>query len=134
MSPTSAACWAGRCWPSSAPTSSRSNRPAARRPGGVGPSTPQGARPPGRPLPAAGAAAGPLSALSARGRPGGGQRVDIAVQQSVTPAPLSFIAAAAVGHEGYTLTPRPVRPPSQTDGEPPLRGPKWRVADGLVEL
>ncbi|MDB5480083.1 MAG: subunit of succinyl-CoA:benzylsuccinate CoA-transferase [Caulobacteraceae bacterium] len=83
---------------------------------------------------AADAAAGALIALFARHKTGRGQSVDISVQQSVTPATLSFIAAAAVGHDGYTLVPRPVRPPGPPDGEPPLRGPKWRVADGLVEL
>jgi crotonobetainyl-CoA:carnitine CoA-transferase CaiB-like acyl-CoA transferase len=83
---------------------------------------------------AADAAAGALIALLARQKTGRGQRVDISVQQSVTPTTLSFIAAAAVGHDDYTLFPRPVRPPGQPDGEPQLRGPKWRVADGLVEL
>ena len=83
---------------------------------------------------AADAAAGALIALCARRKTGCGQRVDVSVQQSVTPATLSFIAAAAVGHDSYTLFPRPVRPLGQPDGEAPLRGPKWRVADGLVEL
>ena len=83
---------------------------------------------------AADAAAAALIALCARQITGRGQRVDISVQQSVTPTTLSFIAAAAVGHDGYTLIPRSVRPPGQPDGELPLRGPKWRVADGLVEL
>lgn len=83
---------------------------------------------------AADAAAGALIALFARHETGRGQSIDISVQQSVTPATLSFIAAAAVGHDGYTLVPHPVRPPGYPQGEPPLRGPKWRVADGLVEL
>ena len=83
---------------------------------------------------AADAAAGALIALFARRRTGRGQHVDISVQQSVTPATLSFAAAAAVGHEGYNLFPRPVRPACEPGAEPVLRGPKWRVADGLVEL
>jgi crotonobetainyl-CoA:carnitine CoA-transferase CaiB-like acyl-CoA transferase len=78
---------------------------------------------------AADAAAGALIALFARHRTGRGQGVDISVQQSVTPATLSWIAAAAVGHEGYNMFPPP--PPGATAA---LRGPKWRVADGLVEL
>ncbi|HLZ82579.1 MAG TPA: CoA transferase [Caulobacteraceae bacterium] len=80
------------------------------------------------------AAAGALVALLARRRTGRGQHVDISVQQSVTPATLSFIAAAAIGHDGYNLFPRPIRPPCEPGAEPALRGPKWRVADGLVEL
>ena len=83
---------------------------------------------------AADAAAGALIALAAQHRTGRGQHVDISVQQSVTPATLSFIAGAAVGHAGYNLFPRPVRPPCEPGAEPALRGPKWRVADGLAEL
>jgi crotonobetainyl-CoA:carnitine CoA-transferase CaiB-like acyl-CoA transferase len=83
---------------------------------------------------AADAAAGALIALFARQRTGRGQHVDISVQQSVTPATLSYIAGAAVGHAGYNLFPRPVRAPCEPGAEPVLRGPKWRVADGLAEL
>ena len=83
---------------------------------------------------AADAAAGALIALAARGVTGRGQHVDISAQQSVSPATLSYSAAAAVGHEGYNLFPRPVRPPREPGAEPVLRGPKWRVADGLAEL
>ena len=83
---------------------------------------------------AADAAAGALIALVARERTGRGQSVDISVQQSVTPTTLSNIAAEAVGHAGYTLFPRPVRP-VQRPGEAIVpRGPKWQVADGLVEM
>jgi crotonobetainyl-CoA:carnitine CoA-transferase CaiB-like acyl-CoA transferase len=83
---------------------------------------------------AADAAAGALIALLARRRTGRGQHVDISAQQSVTPTTLSYSAAAAVGHEGYNLFARPVRPPKEPGAEPVLRGPKWRVADGLAEL
>ena len=83
---------------------------------------------------AADAAAGALLALQARHRTGRGQHVDISVQQSVTPTTLSYAAAAAVGHEGYNLFPRPIRPARAPGAEPVLRGPKWRVADGLAEL
>jgi crotonobetainyl-CoA:carnitine CoA-transferase CaiB-like acyl-CoA transferase len=83
---------------------------------------------------AADAAAGALIALRARYRTGRGQHVDISVQQSVTPTTLSYAAAAAVGHEGYNLFPRPIRPPRQPGEDLALRGPKWRVADGMAEL
>jgi crotonobetainyl-CoA:carnitine CoA-transferase CaiB-like acyl-CoA transferase len=74
------------------------------------------------------AAAGALIALAARHGDGRGQGVDISAQQSVTPATLSWIAAAAVGHEAYNMFPPPIR----AAGAP--RGPKWRVADGLAEM
>jgi crotonobetainyl-CoA:carnitine CoA-transferase CaiB-like acyl-CoA transferase len=78
---------------------------------------------------AADAAGGAMIALFARALTGRGQHVDIAVQQSVTPATLSYAAAEAVGHVGYNLFPRPTH---EAAAHP--RGPKWRVADGLVEL
>ncbi len=78
---------------------------------------------------AADAAGGALIALFARQRTGRGQHVDIAVQQSVMPTTLSYAAAEAVGHAGYNLFPRPTPQAAAR-----LRGPKWRVADGLVEL
>ena len=83
---------------------------------------------------AADAAAGALIALLARQKTGRGQHVDISAQESVTPATLSYAAAAAVGHEGYNLFPRPVRAPCPPGTAPVLRGPKWRVANGIVEL
>ncbi len=78
---------------------------------------------------AADAAGGAMIALFARRLTGRGQHVDIAVQQSVMPTTLSYAAAEAVGHAGYNLFPRPT-----PEAAARLRGPKWRVADGLVEL
>jgi crotonobetainyl-CoA:carnitine CoA-transferase CaiB-like acyl-CoA transferase len=83
---------------------------------------------------AADAAAGALIAHFARLQSGRGQQVDISVQESVTPASMSFIAAAAVGHENYVLYPRPVQRSEDLGRAPAPRGPKWRVRDGLVEL
>lgn len=80
------------------------------------------------------AASGAMIAHFARLKMGRGQHVDISVQQAVTPAALSLISAAAVGHENLVMFPRPPARPS-VDGRPPEpRGPKWRVRDGWVEL
>ena len=83
---------------------------------------------------AADAAAGALIAHFARLATGRGQHVDISVQQSVTPASLSNITAAAVGHPNYNVFPPQPKRPTGPDGKPQPRGPKWRVKDGLVEL
>ncbi len=83
---------------------------------------------------AADAAAGALIAHFARLATGRGQHVDISVQQSVTPATLSNITAAAVGHPNYNIFPPQPKRPAGPDGTPQPRGPKWRVKDGLVEL
>ncbi len=83
---------------------------------------------------AADAAGGALIAHFARLRTGRGQHVDISAQQAVTPTTLSNIVAAAVGHENYNLFQQPPRGPPGPDGAQRLRGPKWAVSDGLVEL
>ena len=83
---------------------------------------------------AADAAAGALIAHFARLANGRGQHVDISVQQSVTPATLSNITAAAVGHPNYNIFPPLPKRPAGPDGTPRQRGPKWRVKDGLVEM
>ena len=83
---------------------------------------------------AADGAAGALIAHAARRTTGRGQHVDISAQQAVTPTTLSAIAAAAVGHPNYNMFPPPVRPPPLEGEAPKLRGPKWAVADGLVEM
>jgi len=83
---------------------------------------------------AADAAAGALIAHFARLRTGRGQHVDISVQQAVTPTTLSSIAAAAVGHPDYGVFPPPAPSVARPGEAPTPRGPKWRVADGLVEM
>jgi crotonobetainyl-CoA:carnitine CoA-transferase CaiB-like acyl-CoA transferase len=80
------------------------------------------------------AAAGALIAHFARLKTGRGQHVDISAQQAVTPTTLSAIAAAAVGHSNYNMFPPPARAAPREGETPQLRGPKWSVADGLVEL
>ncbi len=83
---------------------------------------------------AADAAAAALIAHFARLTTGRGQHVDISVQQSVTPATLSSITAAAVGHPNYNIFPPQPKRTAGPDGTPQPRGPKWRVKDGLVEM
>ena len=83
---------------------------------------------------AADAAAGALIATFARRATGLGQHVDVSVQQAISPTTLSHTTGPAVGHPDYVVYPRPVRPPEDIGKPNPLLGPKWRVADGLVEL
>ncbi len=83
---------------------------------------------------AADAASGALIALLARATTGRGQHVDIAAQQSITPTTLSTITAMAVNHPGYAIAAPPAPPPENPGELAPLRGPKWRVRDGLVEM
>ena len=80
------------------------------------------------------AAAGALIAHFARLKTGLGQHVDISAQQAVTPTTLSAIAAAAVGHPNYNMFPPPPRKAPPNGEAAKLHGPKWAVADGLVEL
>ncbi len=83
---------------------------------------------------AADAATGAMIAYLSRQTTGRGQHVDVSVQQAISPSTLSLIAGPAVGHPDYILYPRPVRPAEDVGKPNPMLGPKWHVADGLVEL